>query len=53
MVFDTDAEVSIINERVYNALNGSGDLKLAKGAQNLKVNGNNEILVLGKTNVTV
>ena len=53
MVFDTGAEVSIINERVFNALGGNAHLPLRTKENPIKAYGNNEINVLGETRVTV
>jgi len=53
MVFDTGAEISIINQRVFNGLGGETVLKLKKREQDVKAYGNINIDVLGETEVLV
>jgi len=53
MIFDTGAEISIINERVFNALNENNDLKLKERRQGIRAYGNRVIPILGETVVSV
>jgi len=53
MVFDTGADVSIINQRVYEALQINANLPLKDRPQTIKGYGNNVIPTLGETMVQV
>jgi len=53
MVFDTGAEISIINERVFNALASVGKVYLKERRNDIKAYGNSPIEILGEATVTV
>jgi len=53
MIFDTGAEVSIINERVYNGLGGKEVIPLKMERQEIKAYGNIPIEILGEASLTV
>jgi len=53
MIFDTGSEVSIINERVHEALGGDLECPLVQGKNEIKAYGDNKIPVKGQTNLLV
>lgn len=53
MVFDTGADVSLINERVFNALGGMDEIPLQSRPVQVKSYGGNEIQMIGEGMVNV
>lgn len=53
MIFDTGAEVSLINERVYNALCRFDELPLLERQQNIKAYGHVSVPIMGEVSLNV